>query len=218
MIGANIKPGWISDESLHWVLVQNQSGELGNYLKLFSKQANSQNNGNMHSKDSPTPTGDGLGGELVKLERMFRPGKESRWAPEALWSWWSSWSLSCWSNSMVMGGVGDQYYVGFVLLSLTSWPTIEYEAKPLKVDWRSFTQVTIRVWRKPGRQRFTQIEGITPTKTVRGMFWLSYDCDGYNYIKLYNDRSAYEGEVWDQETDGRSGQWSGRRRRIRVRL
>lgn len=30
------------------------------------------------SKDSPTPTGDGLGGELVKLERMFRPGKESR--------------------------------------------------------------------------------------------------------------------------------------------
>ena len=30
MIVANIKPGWISDESLHWVLVQNQSGELWN--------------------------------------------------------------------------------------------------------------------------------------------------------------------------------------------
>ena len=69
---------------MHWVLVQNQSGELGNYLKLFSKQANAENDGNMHSKDSPTPTGDGLGGELVKLERMFRPGKESRWASEAL--------------------------------------------------------------------------------------------------------------------------------------
>ena len=53
-------------------------------MKLFSKQANAENNGNMHSKDSPTPTGDGLGGELVKLERMFRPGKESRWASEAL--------------------------------------------------------------------------------------------------------------------------------------
>ena len=41
----------------------------------------------------------------------------------------------------------------------------------------------------------------------------------YKKIKwqLYVGENFSEGEVWDQEADGRSGQWAGRGRRIWVR-
>ena len=117
MIGANIKPGWISDESLHWVLVQNQSGELGNYLELFSKEANAENSGNMHNCTARThqhllataweESWSSWRGCLDLARRAGGHLKHCDHGDHSQW-WWRNWVI----NIML----------ALSFLSLTSWP------------------------------------------------------------------------------------------------